>query len=100
LILFVNLVSRQHARQWEQGNGKKATIVILKKAKAIICPDNDKSGKEHADYVYHQLLPFCNSIGILNLPDSQPKADISDFIEEMKRNGKSNEQITEIIRNF
>ena len=46
-----------------------------------ILPDNDDSGRAHAEQVMASLLPFARRIRIVTLPGLPPKGDVSDFLD-------------------
>ncbi len=47
----------------------------------IICPDNDKTGRDHAQDVARSLHGFAATVKILDLPGLPEKGDVSDFIQ-------------------
>lgn len=60
---------------------------LFKGVNVAILPDNDKAGRELAEYVATSLLPFAKSVKILDLPrefDIKAKGDITDVYESTK----------------
>ena len=47
---------------------------------AIILPDNDDSGRDHADQVRQMLTGFARSVRVLPLPNLPAKGDVSDWL--------------------
>ncbi len=52
----------------------------LKGADLIIIPDNDDIGKSYTDNIIQSLKNTCLDIRVLNIPDLDPKEDVSDWI--------------------
>jgi len=50
-------------------------------AHVVIVADNDEPGREHAEKVAGELLPFAASAKILELPDLPEKGDLTDWID-------------------
>jgi hypothetical protein len=59
----------------------------------VIIPDNDAPGKKHADMVRASLNGIAASVKILTLPGLPDKGDVSDYIEERRKQGKTDEAI-------
>jgi P4 family phage/plasmid primase-like protien len=52
----------------------------FKNRTVIIVPDNDPAGNNHACDIYESLLGIASRVLVLNLPDLQPKQDVSDWL--------------------
>ncbi|MGA9994659.1 MAG: AAA family ATPase [Pyrinomonadaceae bacterium] len=59
----------------------------------VILPDNDEPGREHAQQVARSLHGIAASVKIINLPDLQPKGDVSDWLDA----GGTVEQLHELV---
>jgi len=71
---------------------------ILARKKAVIIPDNDNPGEDHVLQVAKSLLPFADSVKIVNLPGLGPRKekhgeDISDWLDA----GHSMEELAEAV---
>jgi DNA polymerase-1 len=66
----------QGARHW-----KPHYAGFLTGAHVVIVADNDGPGREHADMVAKELLPFTASVKVLKLPGLPKKGDLSDWID-------------------
>ena len=62
-------------------------------ADAVIPPDNDEAGREHAKAVATSLQGIAKRIRILDLPDLAPKGDIKDWLVA----GGTRERLDELI---
>jgi len=62
------------------GNFKDELVPWFTNRTVIIIPDNDEAGQKHAETVAIKLRHVVTSIRIVNLPDLQPKGDVSDWI--------------------
>ena len=49
-------------------------------ARVVVVADNDAPGREHAEMVARELLPFAASVKILKLPDLPESGDLTDWI--------------------
>jgi AAA domain/CHC2 zinc finger len=49
---------------------------------ALILPDNDKPGREHADRVARSVYPYAAVVKIVNLSGLPEKGDVSDFLKD------------------
>jgi hypothetical protein len=65
----------------------------LRDADVVILPDNDVTGKNHADVVANALQGIAASVRVLNLPDLPPKGDIIDWA----RAGGTPERLNDLI---
>jgi DNA polymerase-1 len=54
---------------------------FLTGAHVVIVADNDGPGREHAELVARELLPFAASVKVLKLPNLPEKGDLTDWIE-------------------
>jgi len=54
---------------------------FLTGAHAVVVADNDGPGREHAELVARELLPFAASVKVLELPVVTEKGDLSDWID-------------------
>jgi DNA polymerase-1 len=50
-------------------------------AHVVVVEDNDGPGREHAEKVARELLPFAASVKILKLPEVPEKGDLTDWID-------------------
>src|SRR5215211_1738313 len=62
-------------------------------ADVVIVADNDRPGREHAEMVARELLPFAASVKILKLPDVPEKGDLTDWIDA----GGTREQFDSLV---
>lgn len=60
----------------------------------VILPDNDEPGREHAQQVALSLRGIAASVKVINLPDLQPKGDVSDWLDA----GGTVEKLQELIK--
>jgi putative DNA primase/helicase len=65
----------QGAKHW-----KPHYAGFLTGAHVVIVADNDGAGREHAEMVAKELLPFAASVRVLELPGVPDKGDLSDWI--------------------
>ena len=68
------------------GHWRPEYSMILAGKDCVILPDNDASGRKHADLVARSLLGLVRSIKILELPGLGPKQDVFDWLTQ---NGES-----------
>src|SRR5215217_7673759 len=54
---------------------------FLMGADVVVVADNDGPGREHAEMVARELLPFAASVKILDLPDLPENGDLTDWID-------------------
>jgi putative DNA primase/helicase len=54
---------------------------FLTGAQVVVVADNDSPGREHAETVARELLPFAASVKVLQLPDLHEKGDLTDWID-------------------
>jgi AAA domain len=50
-------------------------------ADVVLLPDNDRTGRDHANAVATKLKPVANRVRVLELPGLPPKGDVSDWIK-------------------
>ena len=74
-------------------NWKHTFSAWLHYARVIIIPDNDDRGRSHAEDIATKLHGSAADIIILDLPDLQPKHDITDWIN----NGGTKDQLIELV---
>ncbi len=74
--------SSQGAGKWEKLVKEYRIHEPLKGKNVVICPDNDKPGRELAETVAQTLHGFAASVKILYLSGLPEKGDVSDFIEQ------------------
>jgi len=72
---------------------------ILGGKKAVIIPDNDGPGEDHALQVAKSLLPFAEAVKVVSLPGLGPRkekhgADISDWLDK----GHTKEELARIVK--
>ncbi len=69
----------------DNGGGKdkwrRPHSLPLRDRDVIILPDNDKTGRAHAEEVALRLKDIAASIRIVQLPDLPPKGDVSDWLD-------------------
>ncbi|MCX8070085.1 MAG: AAA family ATPase [Thermodesulfovibrionales bacterium] len=75
----------------------------FKDKRVYILPDNDDAGRKHALQVAKSLKGVASLIKVVELQGLKEKGDISDWIEDNRKGGKSNEEIKqklkEIVKN-
>jgi hypothetical protein len=76
------------AKKW-----KAAHSEYLRGADVLILPDNDDSGREHAETVAASLQAVAANVRVLNLPNLPPKGDIVDWAQA----GGTVEQLHDLI---
>ncbi len=64
------------------GKWKSEYSESLKGFDCVILPDNDEAGTNHAKQVAKSLLGIAEQVRILQLPDLEAKADVSDWINK------------------
>ena len=62
------------------GKWKPEYSEVLRGAKVIVIPDNDKAGRKHAAQVYAALQGIAEIVKIVPLPGLPDKGDVSDWI--------------------
>jgi len=55
---------------------------FLKDKDVVLIPDNDEAGKRHIEKIAESLNGIARSIKILELPDLEPKGDVSDYLKK------------------
>ena len=75
------------------GKWKSAHSEYLKGAHAVIVPDNDELGAEHAAAVVEALQGVAASVKLVNLPGLPEKGDLTDWVEA----GGTREQLGKLI---
>src|SRR5690606_4728186 len=65
----------------------------LRGAHAVILPDNDEPGRQHAERVARSLYGVAASVRVLALPDLPEKGDVSDWL----KNGGTAEELRAMI---
>jgi hypothetical protein len=63
----------------------------LRGARVVILPDNDDSGRQHAQKVAQHLQGVAAEVRILELQGLPEKGDVSDWIREREEDGKDHE---------
>ena len=58
----------------------------------VVVPDNDDTGRAHAEATARYIVPVASRVRILKLPDLKPKGDISDWLAE----GGTREQLKQL----
>ena len=64
----------------------------LRERHVVVLPDNDGAGRKHAKDVANSLSGVASCVKVVELPDLQPKGDVSDWLEA----GSTIEQLMEI----
>jgi Protein of unknown function (DUF3631) len=67
----------------DTGTGKKWTPDLnayFKDRHILILPDNDESGRKHAEHVARNLYPVAASVRVIRLPGLPSKGDVSDWL--------------------
>jgi hypothetical protein len=67
----------------DTGTGKKWTPELnayFKNRHVVILPDNDNSGRKHAQHVARNLHRVAASVRVIRLPGLPPKGDVSDWL--------------------
>ncbi len=83
------------AGKWKSGHAK-----YLANRNVVIFPDNDDSGRKHAQQVAKSLEGAASSIKVVELPSLNLKGDVSDWIEAHGDAAEPNviaEQLREIV---
>lgn len=62
--------------------------------KVVVLPDNDVTGKAHAQRVVNNLLPVAEQIKLCELPGLLPKGDVADWFSA----GGTSEQLTDLVK--
>jgi hypothetical protein len=75
------------------GKWKRAYSDNLRGANIAILPDNDDSGRGHAQHVAQCSQGIAASIKVVHLPDLPPKGDVSDWLSA----GGTRERLLDII---
>jgi putative DNA primase/helicase len=60
----------------------------------VVIPDNDKPGREHAEYVKKHLQPAAHKVAVLNLEGIPDKGDVSDWLNA----GGTADQLKELCK--
>jgi RecA-family ATPase len=79
----------QGAKHWKAEHAE-----FLRGAEVVILPDNDKTGRDHADVVGASLQGVAAAVHVLELPDLPPKGDILDWVKA----GGTREKLDELLR--
>jgi len=79
------------AGKWTQSHSKYFSAGT----KAVILPDNDEAGQNHAKIVAQQLFAQGCQIKIINLPGLKAKGDVSDWIGS----GHGLDELTQLVKN-
>jgi Protein of unknown function (DUF3631) len=67
----------------DTGTGKKWTPELnayFKNRHVVMLPDNDDSGRKHAEHVARNLYPVAASVRVIRLPGLPAKGDVSDWL--------------------
>jgi hypothetical protein len=75
------------------GKWRAEHAAFLRGADAVILPDNDDPGREHADIIGASLQGIAKSIRLLELPGLGPRGDIKDWAKQ----GGTVEQLHDLI---
>ncbi len=75
------------------GKWKLTFSTWLQNADVIIIPDNDDPGRSHAEDIALKLHGSAADIKILDLPDLQPKQDVTDWM----KNGGTKDQLIDLV---
>ncbi len=78
---FCATTNVQGAGKWKRQCDDHGIHEWFRRKHVIICPDNDPTGKAHAQQIAESLRGVAASLKILDLPNLPEKGDISDFIE-------------------
>lgn len=71
---------------------------FLTGSQVVIVADNDLSGREHAEMVARELLPFAASVKILEIPNLPEKGDLTDWIDAGGSRGEFDRLVSETPR--
>ncbi len=92
-LISIGLVATSNhggARKWYDTHSKR-----LKDADVVIIPDQDISGKDHAQKVARSLLGTAKTVRVVDLPGLPPKGkDISDWFAH----GHSKEELLSLVK--
>jgi putative DNA primase/helicase len=78
------------------GGAGKFTLSLaahFRGARAVIIPDNDGPGREHAQDVAIKLQGIASEVRVVDLPDLPPKGDVSQWLDA----GGTAEQLLELV---
>ena len=79
------------------GNWRDEYSETLAGKDVVIFPDNDESGRKHAEQVARSLYGKARSIKIVELPGPSLKGDISDFLAQFADPDEARERLSIII---
>jgi len=96
---FVATTNAGGAKKWRSEYNQ-----FLKDKDVVLIPDNDEAGKEHIKKIAESLNGTTRSIKILELPELEPKGDVSDYLkthtpEELQKIIDITEPILKITEN-
>lgn len=96
---FVATTKAGGAKKWRPDYNQ-----YLKNKDVILIPDNDEAGKEHVKKIAESLNGTTRSIKIIELPELEPKGDVSDYLkthtpEELQKIIDTTEPILKITDN-
>lgn len=80
------------------GKWRKEYSQYLEGKDVVIIPDNDLTGKKHANKVAASLIGIARSVKIVELPGLPDKGDVSDWLDN--RDAKVTEDIIEELENI
>lgn len=70
---------------------------LFKNAHISIIGDKDEAGEKYANNIKKYLYEHCKSIRLINIPLDSEKADISDYIEELRKSIKNKYELASKI---
>lgn len=70
----------------------------LQGIKAVIIPDNDEHGQQHAEKVVRSLRGEAREMRLLQIEGLEDKGDLSDWVEKQRSSGGSPEAISEDLK--
>ena len=85
---FIATTNPLGARKWKESYSE-----TLRGGHVIVIPDNDDSGREHAESVAQQLIGKANTVKYLELPNLDIKGDVTDWF----RNGGTIAQFESLV---
>lgn len=75
------------------GKFKPEHAKYFKDRRVAILPDNDETGRGHAQFVAANVAPVAAKVKIVDLPDLQPKGDVIDWLAM----GGTREQLLDLV---
>ncbi len=80
------------------GNYKNFDLSVLSGKDVVIIPDNDVAGYKGAVMVCESILKIAKNVSFAEVPLDEPKSDVTDYVHKLKKDGKTDSEISDELK--